>query len=181
MARSKSDFEIFEDWVLTLSEKGRIAYLTPEWLLGFLVSLGANQKISLQAKYALGSKINSTMALGMGEVWGERFDQFMDWVKSYVMTYEENKRQLPFINRTRSKTHAMVQFFDELTAYAFGKIEFALFKEYFEDCILNGRLWEEWRRTERLTQQSKSGTPVFIPSIPPDFPRCLLEYMRSWK
>ena len=136
--------------------------------------LDAKREISANAEKSLGSYSNKASKLGMEAVWGKnRYKDFTVFCAEFIEKFEsvEDNLELPKLTKSGKKDSGMKEFFHELTSYAYGLLPWDEFLEHTEVRVINGKLWQEGRKDERL----RIDTPIsdykdkLIGSIPPGF------------
>ncbi|KKS77262.1 MAG: hypothetical protein UV74_C0013G0032 [Candidatus Woesebacteria bacterium GW2011_GWB1_43_14] len=169
----------FEDWLKEFVETGKV------WRNGLVevslqfVCFGADfRNLSDEGIASLRKYTNEGKALGVREVWGGKFDAYKAWTKQFIAEYEaEHGIELPALVPSGRKNSGMIQFFGELTAFAAGVMSISEFTLFMEARILNGRLWEEGRKDERVrVNVPTSDKPILLSSFPPSFPLAAWEF-----
>jgi hypothetical protein len=174
---------IVEEWIGAISTEGKVGEINPSLLREALEGSGANFEPTPEL-VALASYTNKAKRPGLNSVWGEeRVEEYKSWAKAYVEEYEaKSGKPLPELKPSGSKTSGMIQFFGELTAFASGKTNFSDYKTYTEARALNGRLWQEGKKDERVrVKVPTSKSPILLSSFPPGFPVAAWEKIKSWK
>ena len=181
--------EVVNDWVKNLSEKQEVVELSKDVLKNVLESFGGNFEISEKEKASLRGYSEKEKAMGMHAVWGEKFGEYKNWVKKYIIDYEtETGKELPTLGKQKDskfekapsgrKNSGMIQFLGELTSYAAGETSFDTFKLYVETRSKNGLAWEEDRKDDRIRiTVPTSEKPIRPSSFPPQFPIKALEFL----
>lgn len=173
----------FDVWIDKVSAEGKVENLDPGLLRDVLENCGANFEIG-EAIVDLSEYTNKAKAETMRLVWENgKYDDFKKWVEEWADNYEvTSKTVLPKLEKSGSKTSGMIQFFGQLTSYAAGQISFVDFKLYTETRALNGRLWQEGRKNERIrVRVPTSADPIRLSSFPSGFPSAAWEKIKSWR
>lgn len=172
---TEEELKLFTDWILDISETGRVTEIDPMLLRSVLSEYGANfeprPELDVLALYS-----NLKKRPGLDAVWGEEnVDEYKRWVKGYILEYEaETGRPLPVLEGTEIKTSGMMQFFGELTSYAAQKLSFEKYKELTEDRFRKGLLWKQRDLNEPIVPSPHS-------SFPPKFPSDAWEFIKTFK
>ncbi len=181
----------FGKWIDHLSDNLEVIPISPEIVKSYLESCGADFDISPENKTALGKYSENAKSDGMKAVWGEKWDQYKEWVsETYIPEHEaETKINFPRLHKqkdstsdkpdTNRKNSGMYQFLCELTGFAIKAKSYEKFKKYTEIRIRNGTAWEEGRKSERVkiaTPTSKK-REILIGSYPKDFPKKAIEFL----
>lgn len=160
----------FSLWLQALAETGVVNEVGQSLVRTVLEFYGANFDLESEARASLREYTNKGKAPGLQAVWGSKFNDFKAWTRTYVEQYEATGKTLPALKPSGRKNSGMIQFFGELTSFAAGELTFDDFKRYTEARILNGRLWEEGKKDERVrVKVPTSEKPILLSSIPPGF------------
>ncbi len=172
-----------ELWVGVLTTEGKVGPISQELMAAALTDLGANleprPELTLLSEYS-----NKARRPAMDAVWGtEKVDEFKAWASDYVASYEaEHGVTLPALEKSGSKSSGMIQFFGEITAFAAGKLAQADLKRFLETRSLNGKLWLDGKKDERVRLQVPTAKEPILPSsFPPEFPDAAWEKISSWR
>lgn len=173
---------IVDEWIDKLSREGVVDNLDIKTISTVLEHFGANFEIGEQLE-DLSEYSNKAKAGAMRSIWGGRYDEYKMWVERWVQEFETTpgNQTLPKLDKSGSKTSGCIQFFGELTAYSAGKLEFDNFKRFIETRAINGRLWQEGKKDERLRVNVPSGKVIHPSSFPPEFPRAAWGKIKSFK
>lgn len=179
----EKQFAQIDQWILRLAENDTLEIIDSITLRDVLKSCSANFEVGEHERRSLGKYTNAGKAVGMRTIWGNRYDDFREWTKGYIETYEKGKgKSLPELKPSGIKYSGMVQFFGEVTSYAAGEIDFETLKNYLEARAQNGRLWEEGKKEERVRIKiPTSDKPILLSSFPPGFPLVAWEKIKSWR
>jgi len=121
----EKDINHVDGWINRLVERSWPESLNRRVLRRVLEAHGANFDIELNLKQTLQETnyTNGSRAKGMRAVWGENYDEFVDWTKEHISQLEEMRRKLPKLKKIGGKNSGMIGFFGELTSYAAGDDE----------------------------------------------------------
>lgn len=176
--RSVKEFKSeFNEWINLLSREGKVEDIDHLVVKAVLEECGANF-LPKEKLLVLGEYTNKSKRPDLDIIWGKnRVDRFKEWTLDFIDSYEKsNGKALPALKPSGHKNSGMLQFFGELTAFAAGILPFETFKEYTEARRLNGKLWQEGRKDERIRiKVSTSDKPILLSSFPPEFP------VEAWK
>lgn len=173
--------EMTLDWVKNISEHQEVKEIATDILKDTFESFGANFEITEEEKESLGGYSEKQKAEGMHAVWGEKFKEYKNWIKEYILDYETRTGKiLPELKPSGRKNSGMIQFLGELTSYAAGEIDFDTFQKYVETRAKNGLAWEENRKGDRIrikvpTSDKEEG--ILPSSFPPEFPIKAFEFL----
>ncbi len=171
------------NWLSDISKTGQVKEITYCTLREVLESSGANFKVGVEELSFLDEYTNKAKAPGLRAVWGDFFQDYKDWTNDFIKDYEkENKTTLPALKGSGKKNSGMIQFFGELTGFATGKINYFTLKKHWETRLLNGKLWEEGKKDQRIRiPVLGSEKPILISSITPGFIESAWEKIKSNK
>lgn len=181
--------EIVSSWIKNISQNQEVGEISKNTLKDVFESFGANFDISQEEKESLKGYSEKQKAQGMHAVWGDKFNEYKNWVEEYIVSYEsETGKKLPALDKQKDsqsskpgsgrKNSGMIQFLGELTSYAAGEVDFSIFKSYVEARAKNGLAWEEDRKEDRLRiEVPTSEKPIRPSSFPPEFPTKALEFL----
>lgn len=173
-----------DSWIATISQEDRVEQIQPQLLQGVLEHFGANFEMGEEELRQLGEYTNKARAEAMRSVWGGRYGYYIEWTERLVEEYESKGQNLPGLGgryKGQVKNSGMKQFFGQLTALAAGELSFEDFKRYTEARALNGRLWQEGRKDERVRVKVPTRVePIRPSSFPPGFPSAAWEKIKSW-
>lgn len=174
---------IVEDWIHTISHERRVEEIDIVVLGDVLKEFGANfedsEKLRPLSKYS-----NKAKRSGLDAVWGsDRVDAYKEWVKQWLEKYEaETGKPLPALKKSGIKISGMMHVLGELTALAAGEMPFADYKKYTEARALNGWLWQQGRKKDRVpVKVPTKDEPILLSSFPPSFPKAAWEKIKSWQ
>jgi len=159
------------DWISTISHERRVGRIEQETVKEVLSEFGANFEINEEERASLVEYSNKARSIGMKAIWGDRFQEYKDWTVKYVKDYEQDNDPLPALKESKSKNSGMIQFFGQLTSFAAGELSFEEFTRFTEARALNGWLWKQGRKDERVrvslptTEETK-----LLSSFPSEFP-----------
>ena len=175
--------KLVDRWINRLNEKGEVRRIPRIAVRIALEGCGANFKLTEEEKESLAQYTNKAKARGMRRVWGKWFAEYKKWGDKWIENYEEKTdQQLPALKASGKKTSGIRQFLGELTAFAAGEMSFIDLKEYWEARLLNGKLWEEGRREDRVrVQVPTKKEPILLASIPPGFVQAVWGKIKSWQ
>ena len=173
-------------WLSDISKTGQVKEITCYDVREVLKSFGANfnkEKIGIEIFSLLDEYTNKAKAPGLKAVWGDFFQEYKNWTNEFVQNYEkENKTTLPALKRSGNKNSGMIQFFGELTGFAAGRTNYFTLKKHWENRLLNGKLWQEGKKDQRIRIPIiGSEKPILIASIPPGFIEAAWEKIKSNK
>ena len=169
---SEKEVQVFDQWVKSLSENGKVLNIDAVLVRGVLESFGANFEISENARKSLGRYSNKGKREGLNEVWGkERVDMFKSWaIGEYIPVVEKRAgRELHTLWDKKTETFddvkhsGMMHFFGELTGFAAGEITFEKYKRLTEDRLRKGIKWEFGDRYEPYKPSPHASFPVDFP------------------
>lgn len=166
-------FLIVLQWLSSLAimtDEGSIPFIPAPTLKEFFIRVGALKEPSAQALESLSKYTNAGKAPGMKEIWGERFAEFKQLADRSVVTYESQFGVLPALQPSGIKTSGMIALFGELTAYAYGAMDWETLNKYLSARLVNGYLWADGRKDERIRVQIPTADePILLSSIQPGF------------
>lgn len=170
------DLNIVSAYISDVEEDGFAKTIPQDVLKAALIALGAKEPDESALK-SLSKYSNASKADGMRVVWSEDFSIYKKWAKAYVSEYEARQGiSLPALKPSGIKTSGLIAFFGELTAYAFGAIDWETFEKYSNARRFNGDMWEQGRKEERIrVEVPTSEKPILLSSYPPEFP------LEAWK
>lgn len=186
----EQEISAFGFWIDSLSE-GEVRDLDPVLARGVLEHFGADFEHTTEAITPLAEFSNKAKRAGLDVVWGsEVVDSFWKFINGSVAEIEANRgSELPRLGKkpkegpdNRPKFSGMRAFVGELTALAAGQMTPEEYKRYTADRIVNGISWKEGVRgkgTKVRTETHAKDAPMVTSSVPPEFPRMLLDYLKS--
>lgn len=171
-----------DSWIKSISQEGTVDEIDKGLLRSVLKRFGANFEIGEEEGESLSKYTNKGKRSGLDAVWGKSFiDSYKKWVKQYIQNYEAQEGNiLPALQTSGRKDSGMLQFLGELTSFAAGQLWYEDFKRYTEARALNGRLWQEGRKGERVKAEVPTfKKPILLASFPPGFPKAAWEKITS--
>jgi hypothetical protein len=144
------------DWIKNISETQKVEKISASYLREVLESYGANfENLSEENKKNLSMYAEKNRIKGMEVVWGEKFDDYKNWInETYIPDYENRTgKELPkMVNvfdpknperkASKRKDMGMISFFGDLTGYASGNLNFENFELLMKARTENGMIRE---------------------------------------
>lgn len=171
-----STLYVVGSWMHHFAATGKVENIRKETVHAALVELGANPTPNQLVLGSLGNLTAFRRMKGLEAVWGEKFDLYVSWTERYVEEYEALLRKLPEFELTKHKNKGMVQFFCDLTSYAYGYFSEEPFRQRLVKSWESGRDWEIGLP---LVQPTVSQAILAITFFPPSFPREAWYFMRN--
>lgn len=159
------------NWLSDISKTGQVKEIVHYDIREVLKTHGANFNIGIEKLSFLDEYTNKAKAPGLKAVWGDFFQEYKDWTNEFIQNYEkENKTILPALKESGKKNSGMIQFFGELTGFAAGRINYFTLKKNWEARLLNGKLWQEGKKDQRVRIKIIGNEKPILPSsVPPGF------------
>lgn len=171
-----------ELWLIEVQSTGIVRELPVQVIREALEHFGARLEDET-LRDVLGAYTNKAKADALRHVWSEQwFSDYKSWLDMWIIDYEQkpDNRELPRLKESGSKKSGMIQFLGELTAYAFGALDFEEFKRFTEARLRNGKAWQEDRPEERIRVQIPGASiPKLLSSIPPGFIPAFWTYLEN--
>jgi hypothetical protein len=144
------------DWIKNISETQKVEKIPAGVLKEVLESYGANfENLSEENQKNLLMYAEKNRIQGMEAVWGEKFDNYQNWVnEAYIPDYENRTgKELPkMVNvfdsknperkASERKDMGMISFFGDLTGYASENLSFENFELLMKTRAENGMIRE---------------------------------------
>lgn len=181
---------VVDSWVTEISNSGHVGEIEPLLLREILENFGANFEIGEGARRSLGEYTTEGKKDGMRAVWGETAVKTIQQLsRELVGEFEQTlNHPLPKLGTSKDESEeifkkgmGMRAFLGDITAFAAGSMSFEDFRKYTEARALNGRLWQEGRKEERVKiEVPTADKPILLASFPPGFPQRAWSKIKEW-